>query len=142
MEEEVDATLLNSIKDIDDGEVNKEEDRHRKWMAQGNWVANLRLVEVTKMKGNFWKNCGFSIKDRNYLYPEEALFLCEKKQFLVENEGKALGNRALYDLVLGCMSYPCYLAYVRLKVRYFFLVEGWVTLYSKGCEKAHGSYKL
>ena len=49
-----------------------------KTIAVGCWNPLTGLVEVTKMRGNFWKICGFSIQQKNYLYPEEALYLAEK----------------------------------------------------------------
>ena len=113
MEEDTDAALLCTLQDTNEVE---DEERHRKWMAQGKWIESLKLVEVTKLKGNFWKNVGFNSKGTNYLYPEEALFLCEKKQLSVELDEKVLEMRVFYDLVLGSMPYPCYLSYMRLKV--------------------------
>lgn len=95
------------------------EERRRSHMAYGHWIPDEQLVKVIRLKGNFWKNHGFSIEASNYLNPEEALFLHERQQIYVEFSGKVLDKRSLYELVLASMPHACYLAYLKLKVGIF-----------------------
>jgi hypothetical protein len=44
------------------------------------------LLEIVKMRGNFWRNNGFSHSSRNYLYAEEAMLLAEKGSIVVLTE--------------------------------------------------------
>jgi len=85
--------------------------------ALGNWLPEKRLVHVTAMKGNFWRISGFTSEQQDYLYPEEALYLCEKKQLIVHlNQDVVCETPDLYSLVMQDLSLPCYQAYIRLKV--------------------------
>lgn len=47
------------------------------------WEASLKLAEVVHMSGKFWSKFGFSINRRDFLYPEEALYLAERGTVLV-----------------------------------------------------------
>lgn len=91
------------------------EERRRKNMACGHWVPDLHLVKVVQLKGNFWKNHGFSFESSDYLYPEEAMFLHERQQIYVQMGETVLDKRSLYELVLSSMPHACYLTYLKLK---------------------------
>lgn len=89
--------------------------------ALGTWLPDKKLVHVTAMKGNFWRISGFTIDQQDYLYPEEALYLSEKKQLIVHlSQGTGAGvvceTPHLFSMVMQDMSLPCYQAYIRLKV--------------------------
>jgi hypothetical protein len=81
-------------------------------------LPDKKLVHVTAMKGNFWRICGFTSDQQDYLYPEEALYLCEKKQLIVHlsQGGVVCETPHLFSMVMKDMSLPCYQAYIRLKV--------------------------
>ena len=86
--------------------------------ALGTWLPDKKLVHVTAMKGNFWRICGFTSDQQDYLYPEEALYLCEKKQLIVHlsQGGVVCETPHLFSMVMKDISLPCYQAYIRLKV--------------------------
>lgn len=74
------------------------------------------LFEITKMKGNFWKQMGYSQNGKNYLYPEECLDLIEKRQLLLAVGDSILSVKEAYELIISAIGLPCYLTYVKLKV--------------------------
>lgn len=84
-------------------------------MATAIWSSELGLAEVVKMKGNFWKTTGFSINQRSFLYPEEALLLYDKKSILLLVESNRVSISTFYELVLEKIPLSCYLVYVKLK---------------------------
>jgi hypothetical protein len=92
------------------------QDTRRKWMAISQWQPESCLAEITTMKGNFWKVTGFNVGSHNYLYPEEALLLCEKRRMLVEREGEIVELPQLYPLVLQTVPLACHLTYMKLRV--------------------------
>ena len=90
---------------------------HKKHVAEATWLDDAGLAEITKMRGNFWKQSGFSINRRNFLYPEESLRLAEKSQIVIKYENKIIPVSLFYQIVIRRISLPCYLAYIKLKVR-------------------------
>nr|DBA27903.1 TPA: hypothetical protein GDO54_008344 [Pyxicephalus adspersus] len=46
-------------------------------LGRGIWKAEENLVELTLPAGKFWHTMGFTIEGRQYLLPEEALYLLE-----------------------------------------------------------------
>lgn len=90
--------------------------KDRRQVAEATWLPKLGLVELIKMRGNFWKVMGFSQNRKNYLQPEEALLLIEKAQLCVTNEElNHIPSSLFYDEVLYYIPQPCYLTYVKLK---------------------------
>lgn len=61
--------------------------RCKKNMAVGIWRDCIERVEIVKMKGNFWKTCGYNVGTLHYLLPEEALNLQERSQICIEYPG-------------------------------------------------------
>lgn len=116
MEEDCGADLRNSLKESEVVQVNADhEERRRKNMACGHWMPDLHLVKIVQLKGNFWKNHGFSFDSTDYLNPEEAMFLHERQQIYVQMGELVLDKRSLYELVLASMPHACYLTYLKLK---------------------------
>ena len=102
------------------------------------------VVTVVSLRGNFWKTMGHNKPGGiNLLYIEEALYLLEKHQLLINNKNSELimsddetcerigandGDdsnekvpptsipmREFYELVIKSISLECYLTYVKLK---------------------------
>jgi len=112
-DEDRESHLRYSLQRLDDQAPEGEE--HLKHCAVCTWCPELNLAEVTALKGNFWKVCGFSRNNRNYLYPEETLYLLEKSRLLVKLADTIIQIPTLYQQVLGAISLPCYLVYAKLK---------------------------
>jgi hypothetical protein len=84
------------------------------------WWEELQLVEVTKMRGNFWNRHGFTRNAKNYLYPEEALMLVERGHISIEGSGgKVMPSSVFYEKVISIISLPVYLAFLKLRVSVF-----------------------
>lgn len=52
--------------------------------AIGLWNKTDNKVQITQMRGNFWKSFGFTQDGANFLYPEEALLLFERASISIE----------------------------------------------------------
>lgn len=96
----------------------------------------IHVVKLLSLRGNYWKTMGHSgIGGVNLLHLEEALYLMEKRQLLIQHNPTArLGTspehsdtnedavfvtpRQFYELVVKCISLECYLTYVKLKVQH------------------------
>lgn len=77
------------------------------------------LVEILVMKGSFWKNMGFSSKGKNYLYPEEALYLFELDRLCIQSvDGKEMTVKSVFSTAVGSseLSLASYLVFTKLKV--------------------------
>jgi len=127
----------------------------KKNIAGAIWNYNFDAVELTKMRGNFWRttgfrnkhNCsfnivndknmilGFSKHSRNFLFPEEALFLVERYMLLVERDGKYFDFDRMYEEVLKTVPLPCYLTYVKLKTLDYAVFRHGTILTRVGCEE-------
>ena len=87
-----------------------------KHAATGRWNDALGLVEIISMRGNFWTKVGFTINQKNFLYPEEALYLVERAQLFIDNKGGVLPSSLFYEIVVKKIKLAVYLTYVKLKV--------------------------
>jgi hypothetical protein len=87
-----------------------------KHAATGRWHEALGLVEIISMRGNFWTKMGFTVNQKNFLYPEEALYLVERAQLFIDNKGGVLPSSLFYELVAKKIELAVYLTYVKLKV--------------------------
>ena len=118
MEEDSGANLKDSMQVVEGQErydrVNYE--RLRQHMTHSVWHADLKMAEIVKLKGSFFKNMGFVKSGIMYLYPEEVQHLAELQQVYLEADGQVLDKQGLYNLVLQTMPHACYLAYLKLKV--------------------------
>lgn len=92
-------------------------ERRKKNYAQGQWISDLKLVELTVLKGNIWKFMGFSRDKKNYFYPEEAMFLVQQDKLEVCCGDRRVELAELYALVVDSISFPCFLTYSKLMVR-------------------------
>lgn len=103
-------------------------------ISKGKWISEKCCVEMIRIKGNFWRVMGYTFQSRNYLYPEEALYLFEKNLLVIikeqededkeEVEGEKEKERdeiiypkdVIYEMIVNIISLPCYLSYSKLKV--------------------------
>jgi hypothetical protein len=98
-------------------------------ISKGKWISEKSCVEIVVMKGNFWRVMGFTSQSKNYLYPEEALYLYEKNMLIIvkereEIEGEGEGQEdeviyqkdMIYEMIIKVISLQCYLCYSKLKV--------------------------
>ncbi|GFO02072.1 tRNA-splicing endonuclease subunit sen54 [Plakobranchus ocellatus] len=69
-------------------------------LVQGVWEQEKRLVNLSK-PGKFWAHMGFTDKRRNWLYPEEALFLMETNTLEVYHNGLPLSIQEAYTKFMG-----------------------------------------
>jgi hypothetical protein len=84
------------------------------------WRPDLQLVEIIKQRGNFWKTYGFSANSKLYLHPEEALLLLERGTIVIEDSnGNRIPFASLYLEIMQLTGWPCYGAFVKLKVGAF-----------------------
>jgi hypothetical protein len=78
-------------------------------------------VHLTRMKGSFWRTCGYCCDTLNYLHPEEALLLLERAYLLVmdkdQEDGQRIPLKTFYSMVVDCVDIHSYLTYVKLKAR-------------------------
>lgn len=101
-----------------------------KQVAVARWLPKLNLVEVIKIRGNFWRKFGFSLGKKNMLNPEEALFLLERGMLVIENEsGKRIPFRDVYDEITLKIGLPCYLSYVKLRVSVLIFLDKLIILF-------------
>jgi tRNA-splicing endonuclease subunit sen54 N-term len=95
--------------------------------AESIWVPDCKMVEISKMRGNFWRLMGFSLDHRDFLFPEEALLLLERGQLIITKPDDCTNGvihphhkrytlREFYALVIThTVPFQCYLAYTKLK---------------------------
>lgn len=82
----------------------------------GSWNDGSK-IEMVKLRGNFWKTFGHSIKGKNYLWVEEALLLYERGLIVVEDSTqKRIPFAIFYEAVMKAVGSPCYATYVKLRV--------------------------
>ncbi len=92
--------------------------------SEGIWKPMLGLVQIRRLRGNFWKKYGFSINGVDFLYPEEALSLYERKIIAVfGQDGRQMDKRELFEAVLSVIPLSCYLAYAKLKASQSFACD-------------------
>eukprot|EP00981_Chlorochromonas_danica_P009915 scaffold2913_cov181-Ochromonas_danica.AAC.9 len=92
--------------------------------AEGSWQPVLGLVQMRKLRGNFWKKCGFTVNAVDFLYPEEALSLYERKVLAVfHQDGRLMDKRELFDVSLNFIPLSCYLVYAKLRALDYIVVR-------------------
>jgi len=91
---------------------------HEKSAAVSYWDKDADIVEITQMRGNFWRTMGFSRDRKCLLYPEEALYLIERGVLLVQTN-KISGQRVIfskfYEEIVQHIQLEVYQAFVKLK---------------------------
>ena len=75
-----------------------------------------QLVEITSLRGKFFNTMGFADRERNFLYPEEALLLLEQGRLILMDELLPMLKTKFYGIVIEQITIPAYLAYMELKV--------------------------
>ncbi len=80
----VDGDNRENKKPAKDDRKNYEVHINYKNAAIGLWNKPNKRVQITQMRGNFWKTFGFTQDGNNYLYPEEALLLFERASMSIE----------------------------------------------------------
>lgn len=80
-----------------------QEERVHTWesLGRGDWLSSVGKVRVIKTTGKFWKNFGHSEDGKQWLYPEEALFLMDEGSLEVYWADVALSIETAYSLLLG-----------------------------------------
>ncbi|XP_076442668.1 uncharacterized protein LOC143281321 [Babylonia areolata] len=68
-------------------------------LVKGSWDSEMKLVNIEKT-AKFWMKMGFANNDRNWLHPEEALFLMEVNCLEVMHNGVSLSLQEAYSLLL------------------------------------------
>ncbi|RYY89654.1 hypothetical protein EON63_00310 [archaeon] len=91
--------------------------RPGKSTAHGVWVSVLGLVQMKKLRGKFWTKAGFTVNGVDFLYPEEALSLYERKLLSIAwQDGQMMNKKELFEVALGVIPLSVYLVYAKLKV--------------------------
>lgn len=102
---------------------------NEKTVSRSIWLPESKLALITDIRGKFWRIMGFTCNGESLLQPEEALFLLERGQLIVEkhildadeNEKLHPHHRRyilsdFYDLVIKeTIPFHCYLAYLKLR---------------------------
>jgi hypothetical protein len=89
----------------------------RNSMAIGTFLPlQNHIVHIVRLRGNFWRICGFSKNGKDYLYPEEALYLVERSFLIVKYEEVTVDYSSFYKQIVGHVSLAFYLTYIKLKV--------------------------
>ncbi|KAK7111807.1 hypothetical protein V1264_011381 [Littorina saxatilis] len=68
-------------------------------LVKGTWSSEMRLVNLEKT-AKFWMKMGFADQQRNWLHPEEALFLMEVNCLDLRHQGLSLSLQEACDLLL------------------------------------------
>eukprot|EP01031_Cornospumella_fuschlensis_P041473 gene41473-50611_t len=90
--------------------------RPGKSTAHGVWQSVLGLVQMKRMRGKFWTKAGFTVNGVDFLYPEEALSLYERKLLSIDwQDGRLMNKKELFDVALGVIPLAVYLVYAKLK---------------------------
>lgn len=116
--EDIDLSRSSHIHIINENNIYDVATFNKPSIALGVWNRDQKLVKLRVLRGNFWKVFGFSVKEENFLFPEEALFLYERKQInIIKNDehDTRLTLKEFYEQVLEVISLPCYLSYAKLK---------------------------
>ena len=80
----VDGDNRENKKPVKDERKNYQVYINYKNAAIGLWNKADNKVQITQMRGNFWKSFGFTQDGANFLYPEEALLLFERASISIE----------------------------------------------------------
>ena len=82
----------------------------------GNWL------ELSQMRGNFWRVMGCRVDGKDFLYMEEVLYLMERRQLLVKFGDEFLELQPFYESVIDLhLPMSCYMTYLKLKV-----IQSWL----------------
>ncbi|TPP56998.1 tRNA-splicing endonuclease subunit Sen54 [Fasciola gigantica] len=73
-----------------------------------------KFVQLTKMRGKYYRFMGFMQDGKPHLHPFEALFLSEGNKLQVWDHGLPVSIQQMYDQLLDAKTYSQYLVYVRL----------------------------
>jgi hypothetical protein len=102
---------------------------NEKTVSRSIWLEENKLALITDIHGKFWRMMGFTCNGKSLLQPEEALFLLERGQLIVEkhmldadeNEKLHPHHRRyilsdFYDLIVKeTIPFDCYLVYLKLR---------------------------
>ncbi|XP_064644318.1 tRNA-splicing endonuclease subunit Sen54-like [Lineus longissimus] len=83
-------------------------------LVTGLWLPDQSLVEVVKGKGLFWQYMGHSEMKKDYLFPEEALFLLDSGTMEVLYGGMPLSIQQAYARLLCDLTIAEYQVYAHL----------------------------
>ncbi|XP_038161533.1 tRNA-splicing endonuclease subunit Sen54 [Cyprinodon tularosa] len=70
-------------------------------LVKATWIPDDRIVELQTPAGKFWQTMGFSAEGKQYLLPEEALYLMECGSLLVFNQDLPLSIQDGYEMFLS-----------------------------------------
>ncbi|CAL9692753.1 unnamed protein product [Knipowitschia caucasica] len=86
-------------------------------LVRGLWIPEEQIVELQTPAGKFWQTMGFSANGKQYLLPEEALFLMECGNVQVFYRGLPFSIQDGYENFLSSKSitFQQYLVYGHLK---------------------------
>ncbi|XP_012710354.2 tRNA-splicing endonuclease subunit Sen54 isoform X1 [Fundulus heteroclitus] len=70
-------------------------------LVKGVWIPSERIVELQSPAGKFWQTMGFSAEGKQYLLPEEALYLMECGNLLVSHQDLPLSIQDGYEMFLS-----------------------------------------
>ncbi|XP_024128443.1 tRNA-splicing endonuclease subunit Sen54 isoform X2 [Oryzias melastigma] len=70
-------------------------------LVKGVWMPRRRLVELQSPAGKFWQTMGFSADGRQYLLPEEALYLMECGSVQIFHEDLPISIQDGYEMFLS-----------------------------------------
>ncbi|XP_051571593.1 tRNA-splicing endonuclease subunit Sen54-like [Myxocyprinus asiaticus] len=71
-------------------------------LVKAAWIPEERLVELQSPAGKFWQTMGFSDRGKQYLHPEEALYLMECGNVQVFYRDLPLSIQEGYECFLSC----------------------------------------
>ncbi|XP_072259328.1 tRNA-splicing endonuclease subunit Sen54 [Pyxicephalus adspersus] len=94
-------------------------------LGRGIWKAEENLVELTLPAGKFWHTMGFTIEGRQYLLPEEALYLLECVSIMLTF------SSCDYEHILSSFISPTDLGYVHPCNASFLIISSMQCLCSK-----------
>ncbi|XP_072298746.1 tRNA-splicing endonuclease subunit Sen54 [Eucyclogobius newberryi] len=86
-------------------------------LVKGVWIPEEQMIELQTPAGKFWQTMGFSANGKQYLLPEEALFLMECGNVQVFFRGRPFSIQDGYEHFLSSSSitFQQYLVYGHLK---------------------------
>ncbi|XP_047214279.1 tRNA-splicing endonuclease subunit Sen54-like isoform X1 [Girardinichthys multiradiatus] len=86
-------------------------------LVKATWVPSDQIVELQTPAGKFWQTMGFSAEVKQYLLPEEALYLMECGNLLVFHQDLPLSIQDGYEMFLSsdAMSLQQYQVFGHLK---------------------------
>lgn len=86
-------------------------------LVKASWIPSDQIVELQAPAGKFWQTMGFSAEGKQYLLPEEALYLMECGNLLVFHQGLPLSIQDGYEMFLSsaCVSLQQYQVFGHLK---------------------------